>query len=223
MAISNHDFIEIEYTGTLSDGKIFDTTSRSIAEQHGIFNPKMKYQPAIVCVGERQLLQGLDNDLIGKEIGKTNYITLQPEQAYGKRDIKKIRIVPAHTFTENKMRPYPGLQVDVDGEIGIISSIAGGRVIVNFNHPLAGKEVQYEYKILRKIENLDEKIVHYIHNVMRIPKETIKVAINGNTALIELPLQLPEPILNTLTLKLKETTGISNTQFSAKPLMKKSA
>ena len=156
--IKNHDFVEIDYTGKLLDGTIFDTTLEKVAQENNISNEKAKYKPAIICVGEKQLLPGLDDQLADKEVGKEYTINISAEDAFGKRDIKKMKIIPMNTFREHKMQPQPGLQINVDGEIGVVSRVSGGRVIVNFNHPLAGKEVSYIFTINRKITDVKEKI-----------------------------------------------------------------
>ena len=128
--IKLHDFIEIEYIGKLTDGTVFDTTSEKVAKEHHLHTPNRKYNPAVICVGERQILPGLDTQLIDKELQKEYSITLPPEKAFGKRDIKQVKIIPADTFKQHNIQPQPGLQVDVDGEIGIISRVSGGRAMV---------------------------------------------------------------------------------------------
>ena len=58
----------------------------------------MKYGPIIVCLGEGQLLKGLEKELEGKEIGKEYTIELTPENALGKKDAKLIRLIPVSVF-----------------------------------------------------------------------------------------------------------------------------
>src|SRR3989338_2521657 len=87
--IQLHDFVEIDYTGKLADGTVFDTTSEKVAKEHHLHNPKHKYKTAVVFVGERQLLPGLDAQLADKELGKEYTINIPPENAFGRRDIKR--------------------------------------------------------------------------------------------------------------------------------------
>ena len=54
--------------------------------------------------------------------------------------------------------PFPGLQVDVNGKIGVVKTVSGGRVMLDFNHPLAGREVEYAYTIKRIVTDSKEKI-----------------------------------------------------------------
>jgi peptidylprolyl isomerase len=66
--------------------------------------------------------------------------------------------MPIKIFREHNISPIPGSSLNFDGRIAKVLSVSGGRVIVDFNSPLAGKKVIYEIKILRKIEDINEKI-----------------------------------------------------------------
>jgi len=132
-------------------------------------------------------------------------------------DIKKMKIIPRSTFYEHKMEPHPGLQIDVDGELGTVMRVSGGRVMVNFNHPLSGKEVIYEVQILRKVTEPKEQIAAYLNRGLRIPAEKIKVEISGEKsgdegsggkATVLLPFQLPAPFTGELGKKIAELTGL---------------
>ncbi|MEK6950775.1 MAG: peptidylprolyl isomerase [Nanoarchaeota archaeon] len=222
--VHHHDFIEVEYTGKLTDGTVFDTTSERVAKQHHLPAENRQFSSPIICVGEQQLLPGLDKELEGKEVGKSYTITLSPEQAFGKRDIKKMKIIPMSTFYEHKMEPHPGLQIDVDGEVGTVMRVSGGRVMVNFNHLLAGKEIIYEIRIQRKVTEPKEQITAYLNMGLRIPAEKIKVEIRESArnsgeesgvmergerkATVTLPFQLPAPFTSELGKKLAELTGL---------------
>lgn len=214
--IKEKDFVEVDYTGKLADGVVFDTTVEEIAKKNDLFSKEMKYGPATICVGEKQILPGLDEELVGKELGKEYAINLLPEKAFGKRDIKKLKIVPLSTFKEHQVQPQPGLQIDIDGEMGTINRVSGGRVIVNFNHPLAGKEVIYTFKINRKIEDTKEKIIAFLNTTLRAKKEALKIEIKENKAEIELPLALPAEFRNALAEKLAELTNLKEIQFKSK-------
>ena len=97
-----HDFIEIDYTGKFLDGTVFDTTNKETAEKNDIFSPQMNYKPAIICLGEKQLIEGLDSALLNKETEKTYTLQLKPEEAFGKKDFKKI---PQQTDSKKKIAP----------------------------------------------------------------------------------------------------------------------
>ena len=153
--VNKNDFVEIEFTGK-SDGNIFDTTNSDEAKTIGI--DAKDINPMIISVGNGMMLQGFDEELAGKEIGKKYGIHLSPEKAFGKRNPSLIRTYPLKAFSDRKINPYPGLVLQLDNSIAKVISVSGGRVMIDFNNPLAGKEIDYEYKILRKVEDDKEKI-----------------------------------------------------------------
>lgn len=211
--VQHHDFVELDYTGKLTDGTVFDTTSEKVATEHHFQSQNHKYQPAVICVGERQLLPGLDMQLVDKELGKEYSVTLPPEQAFGKRDIKQVKIIPMNMFRQHNVQPQPGLQVDVDGEKGIITRVSGGRVMVNFNHPLAGKEVLYTYKILRKVTDQKEKVSAFLSAILRLPAEAMKIEVKDDVATVTIPGELPAQISTILAQKLVQLTGLKDILF----------
>ena len=211
--IKLRDFIEVEYTGKLADGTVFDTTSKAVADANKLPTEKGHFAPAKICVGERQLLTGLDEAFVDKEVGIEYTITLPVEKAFGKRDIKRVKIVPMSTFREHKMDPYPGLQVDMDGQIGLVTNVSGGRVIVNFNHPLAGKEVQYTFTIKQQITDDGEKLKTYIVATFHLPADKIKVEIKDEKATVQLPVDLPVQLTSVLVQKLQELIKLKEITF----------
>ena len=158
-SIKKGEFIEVEYTGRIKeDNLIFDTTNEKLAKEAGMNAPNMTYGPVIVCLGEGQLLKGLENQLEGKETEKEYTFTISPEDGFGKKDAKLIRMVPINVFKKQNIMPQPGMQVNIDGLIGIIKTAAGGRCLVDLNHPLSGRELNYTIKVNKIITDNKEKI-----------------------------------------------------------------
>jgi FKBP-type peptidyl-prolyl cis-trans isomerase 2 len=152
--LEKNDFIEIEFTGKTKNGIIFDSNIKEDIDKAEL---KVEAKLFSFCLGQGMFLQGIDDFLIGKKIGKYE-VELKPEQAFGKRDSKLIQMIPLKIFAKQQTQPVPGAIFQFDGRIAKILSVSGGRVLVDFNNPLAGKEVIYKIKILRKIEDLEEKI-----------------------------------------------------------------
>jgi len=157
MTLQKGDFVEIEYTGKIKDGDIFDTTDEKIAREAGIYQENHSYGPVVICLGEGHVLKGIEEALMGKELGEYK-IELPPEKAFGKRNPKLLKLVPLSSFKEHKIEPAPGMQVIVDNVLATIRTVSGGRCLVDFNHPLAGRFVEYDVKVLRKVEDEEEKI-----------------------------------------------------------------
>ncbi len=149
MAIKEGDFIRLSYTGSTA-GRIFDTTDEDEAKKAGIHSPQAVYGPVTVCVGSRHVIVGLDEDLVGKKVGYKGRITVPPEKAFGERDPKRVQSFPKNKFKEKPVRGQT-LRVDEMGE-GTVVDVIGSRVILDFNAPLAGMTLDYEYSIEEKVE-----------------------------------------------------------------------
>ena len=192
MKIKAKDFVEIEYTGKIIDlNQVFDTTDDKIAKKEEIFNEKMNYGPVVVCIGERHLLPGLDKKVEGKETGKEYELKLEPEEAFGKKSAKLLKLVPAKVFKQQQIQPMTGLEINVDGMPGIIRSVSGGRIIVDFNHPLSGKELLYKIKINKIIKDKKEKLSNLLKIELNMKEP--KIEIKENKVKIEkIPVQIQE-------------------------------
>ncbi|MEX0921002.1 MAG: peptidylprolyl isomerase [Candidatus Pacearchaeota archaeon] len=157
--IKENDFIEIDFVGRVKGGDVFDSTKKEDLEKlHSGHNHPIKSKPLIFCVGKGMFLESLDKFLLGKEVGKKYEVDLTPEKAFGKRDISKIQRIPSKVFMEQKVNPVPGAVFNFDGRVGKILTSSGGRVVVDFNHSLAGKDVSYKINVLRKVTDMDEKV-----------------------------------------------------------------
>ncbi len=184
MAVKNGDFIKIDYT-QIVDGQIIATTDKELATSKGIFDEETQYGPHLIVVGAGQLVAGMEEDLLGKEIGYSGKIEISPEKAFGTHDPKKVEIIPLNKFKEEK--PIPGMRVGVENKVGVVTRIIGRKVSVDFNHPLADKTVVYEYKILENVEDQDEKLKSLIKTFARLDLES---KIEGDVATITVPWEL---------------------------------
>ena len=154
MVMQKKDFIEVEFTGKVADGDVFDSNIKGVIEK---INPNVEAKPFVFCLGESMFLKGVEDFLIGKEPGKYT-IELEPANAFGLRDSRLIQMMPMKAFKQHNVNPYPGAVLNFDGKMGKVLTSAGGRVTVDFNHPIAGKKVIYDINVLRKVEDLNEKI-----------------------------------------------------------------
>ncbi len=156
MALKDKDFIELEFTARIKNGEVFDTNIESEAKKAGL-NIK-EFKPLVVSINSGMLIKGLDESLLGKEIGESYKEEFKPEKAFGKRDPKLVKMIPLKAFQQHNINPQRGMQLNLDGNIAKIVSVSGGRVLADLNNPLAGKPVEYEYTIKSKVEDLDKKI-----------------------------------------------------------------
>jgi FKBP-type peptidyl-prolyl cis-trans isomerase 2 len=214
--VKKGDFIEIQYTGKIKLGdKVFDTSDEEIAKTNKIHNPSIKYGPVVACVGESNVLKGLDKDLDGKEIGEDYEVNISPADSFGPKNPKLIKTVSMSLFRKQKMNPYPGLQINAEGSIGTVRSVNGGRVILDFNHPLAGRELIYNYKILKKVEDDNVKVDSLMNfSLAMFGKDNFTTEIKENILKVKAKMELPEQIQKMFEEKVKELIpGVKKVEF----------
>ena len=149
----------VNFTGrVVASNAIFETTEEKKAIEAGAFDQHKKYAPELIVVGSGEMLKPLEEALGKMNIGEGKKIVLKPQEAFGERNQKLIGIVPLHDFQERKINPSPGLMIEMNDRVGKVQSVSGGRVRVDFNHPLAGKEVEFELKIEKELKGTEEKI-----------------------------------------------------------------
>jgi FKBP-type peptidyl-prolyl cis-trans isomerase 2 len=189
--IKEKDFVEIEYTGRIKDDNfVFDTTDKAIAKEHGLDGKGARFGPVVVCIGEGMLMKGLEKKIIGKLPGKYK-IDIKPEEGFGKKSAGLIKLVSTSKFKSQKINPMPGLQVEIDGTVGTIKTVTGGRTMVDFNHPLASKDLIYDIEIKRILNDTKEKAENIFKMAFHIePKTTLQ----NDELTVTLPREFPAEI-----------------------------
>jgi len=139
MAVKKGDKIKVEYTGTLDDGTVFDSS-----EKHG--------QPLEFEVGSGQIIKGFDEAVVGMKEGEEKEIKLPPEQAYGDPNPQMVQKVPKDKLPK-----------EIEAKEGMILMMAlpNGQqlparlvkveeteVTIDLNHPLAGKTLNFKIKVI---------------------------------------------------------------------------
>ncbi len=204
--ISKNTCIKLEYDGYVKEtGSLFDTTDKAKAKDAGIFNERVEYGPITVIVGQGFVIQGLDEALEGKKVGDSFKVEIPPEKAFGKKNGKLFRLIPTRYFTKNKITPVAGMQVVIDNVPGIVKTVSPGRVIVDFNHPLAGKNLVYDVKIVEEVKK-PEEIVKAIVGFF-LPKDRFEVEIKDSEILIKTKTELPGNMVGVVYRLVEETLG----------------
>jgi len=177
MAISKGEFVAVEFEGSIKiDGHVFDKTDK----------------PKTICIGAGWLLEGIDSALMEKNIGDEFELDLAPEKAFGQRNPSMMKLTSTNKFRDFK--PIAGIQVNVDGVLATVKSVSGGRVVLDFNHPLAGKALHYKIKIIKKIEDLKEKI----KAVVDILLPDVDIVVVEKSVTIKMKTKLPDALNNNM-------------------------
>lgn len=137
---------------------LFDTTHQEVAKKENKLEEKKVYaeQPAIV--GKDRLFKGLEEALVGAKLGEPKEVVIPAERGAGARDPRLVELRTEREFLRQEIEPEVGMEVSVGGRRGTITSVAAGRVRVDFNNPLAGKTLKYVVKPTKKAESTEDKI-----------------------------------------------------------------
>ena len=137
--VKSGDKVAIHYTGTLTDGSVFDSSEGR--------------DPLEFTVGSGQIIPGLDKALPGMTVGEKKTVSIAPEEAYG-------------PLQEGAMQQVPIEQVpaDIPKEVGLqlqmqspqrqvipvtIAEVTETHITLDANHPLAGKELTFAFEIVK--------------------------------------------------------------------------
>ncbi len=180
------EFVKVTYTGIeKGTGKVFDTNDKKTAEENGIYNPQLKYEPVLMILGKNQLIKGFEEALAGMKEGEEKEVEIPPEKAYGERREDLIRIVPLQAFKNSNIHPTPGMILELEGAPAKVQSVSSGRVRVDFNHELAGKTLIFKIKLVKKIEKEDEKAKELVMQVFPM-EENVEIKVQGEEIQIKL-------------------------------------
>jgi len=187
--VNRGDFVLIDVCGRIKDtGKIFYLTMEDVAKKEGVFREDGIFEPDLVIVGESFQLPALEDELIGLKVGETKTVEIPPEKAYGPKDAKKIKFVTFKKFSKAGVKPEPGKRVRIGNQIGTVLKVAGGRVQIDLNHPLAGQTLVYEVTIKEKLLSDEEKVRSLFSRYMpAYDKSKIEIVRKEDEITIKLP------------------------------------
>ena len=186
--MNNGDLILLDFTAKVKDtGDIIETTIEEEGKKIGDIDEDFVFKPRLVAVGDSWVLKGLDEALAEAEIGKQVNIDISPEKGFGVRDASKTRLVPLKKFRDKADQISVGAEIEIAGRIGIVRFVGSGRAQIDFNHRYAGRTLEYNFTVVKKIEDNKEMINEIIER--RIPNsiEKINVEVEQSVANIRIP------------------------------------
>ena len=158
-AVNKGDFIKVEMTGSsVETGEVFETTSEEVAQESGLWEENRTFEPRLVIVGDGYVLRGVDERLPGTPFDEETEIEIPPEEAFGERNPADVQMVPFRVLRSKGINPYVGAELEIDGRPAIIRSVGAGRVQVDYNHRLAGRQIVYKLKVVEHIDDEKDKM-----------------------------------------------------------------
>ena len=128
--------VTLHFSLVLEDGHIIDSNFES--------------EPATFSVGDGNLLPGFESTLIGLVNGDEREFTIPPEQAFGQHNPQNVQAVERGNFDQEELELGAMFSFqNGDGELpGVIVDVDDNEVMIDFNHPLAGKNIIFQVKII---------------------------------------------------------------------------
>ena len=137
MTVKKGDKVKVEYTGTLDDGTVFDSS-----EKHGV--------PLEFEAGSGQVIPGFDNAIMGMEVGEEKKIDILPTEAYGEHNDKLIKKVPKDKLPDEvKVGTVRAMTLPNGAQMPAkVTDVTDNEVTIDLNHPLAGKTLHFKVKVV---------------------------------------------------------------------------
>lgn len=135
----NGDNVSVHYTGTFNDGTKFDSSHD-------------RGEPISFTVGAGQMISGFDSAVNGMNVGESKTVTLSPDQAYGDSNPDAIQSVPKTEFPDGfefiKGGVVQGQYPNGQPFRATITEVRESEATVDFNHPMAGKTLNFEIELV---------------------------------------------------------------------------
>jgi FKBP-type peptidyl-prolyl cis-trans isomerase SlyD len=152
-SVENDTVVTLDYTLTV-DGEVIDSSRGS--------------EPIQFIQGQQQIIPGLEKQLYGMSLGESKEVVVSAGDAYGEIDPENFAMVPTDQFPA-EIPLQPGVQLELTDDKGerlgaTIMEIQGDQVRLDFNHPLAGKELHFAVEVVDLRAATEEEIEHgHVH------------------------------------------------------------
>ena len=138
--VENGNSVELHYKGTFPDGEVFDSSWD-------------RGETMNILVGQGRLIKGFEAALLGMTEGETKTVNLTAEEAYGPVIEEAIISVPKSAFPENfafeEGTSVQGQNKNGSPVLAKIVKLNEDSVILDHNHPLAGKDINFEIELVK--------------------------------------------------------------------------
>jgi peptidylprolyl isomerase len=189
MPLQKGDFILIDYTAKVKEtNEVFDTTNEETSKKEHLHKEGEIYEPKLIVIGEGWMLKPLDEAFMTMEPAKPATVEIPPDKAFGPRDAEKVRRVPLKQLLAKDINPTIGARIELGGKMATVRAIGAGRVLLDYNPPLAGKTLVYDVIVQKKLEANEEKLATLIHR--RIPvveAAKFKLTLEEKALTVEMP------------------------------------
>jgi FKBP-type peptidyl-prolyl cis-trans isomerase SlyD len=150
MKIANGHVVGIDYSLHLGDGQVVDASAPG--------------EPLTYLHGEGQIVPGLETALEGLDVGERKQVVVAPGDGYGDHDPRGVQEVPRTAFPPG-FEPKVGMELTAEGPNGdavpfAIREVRLESVLIDLNHPLAGKTLHFDVTVREVRQATEEERAH---------------------------------------------------------------
>ncbi len=136
--VKEGDTVKVHYTGTLTDGTVFDTSAER--------------EPLEFTLGQGQLIPGFEKAVVGMNVGDSTEVEIPSDDAYGESREDLVISVPKDQLPDD-VEPQVGMQLQVNQQDGQpipvrITDVGEENLTLDANHPLAGQDLKFEIELV---------------------------------------------------------------------------
>ncbi|VVC02408.1 Putative FKBP-type peptidyl-prolyl cis-trans isomerase [uncultured archaeon] len=122
-----------------------------MAKASGLYSEKIMYGPRLVIFGRGFMIPGLEEGIVQMQPGQEARIHVPFQRAFGPKQPELVRMMGDKELLRAGVQPRIGLILNIDGVQARVKSVSPGRVMLDFNHPLAGEDLTYHLQLIEII------------------------------------------------------------------------
>ncbi len=152
MRVEDWDNVKVKYVWYFEDGEVFDTNIESVAKDHWIYQEARNYEPLSFEVWAKQMIEWFEQWVIGMRVGGwMKNLIIPPEEGYGEWTQDALVEVTRDQIVSQDYEVWD----KIDGSYGEkipVYDIQWDIVILDFNHPMAGKTTYFDVEVVEIIK-----------------------------------------------------------------------
>lgn len=188
-AAQEGDWVDVEYVGRLEDGNVFDTTRKEVAEDPGErkvdwFSPRAAYKPLRYRLGDRAMIRGFEEAIVGMPRGERKTAVIPPEKGYGQYNASSVERIPL--VQEIPKRITVARYISVPREV-LEQGLPGANLTEGAVLPFPGEEFNISiYKAADKDLTVERLMtVGSVYKLSVLPWKDKVISVSGNSIILE--------------------------------------
>ena len=168
--------------------QLIEPTREEAAKEHDVHDENRTYSPMVTVVGDGQLIPGFEAHLAEAEAETDYSFDIEAAEAYGERDASLVETIAQNVLLRSVRDPEMlgiGSPVEIGGRTGVLQFLSAGRARIDYNHPLAGVTLRYDYRITKVVEDRSEKVTTLLS--MNTGRDDFEVEFDGDDLTVTTP------------------------------------